>query len=156
MFTEKSVKPCKQVDKNIPKKSSKFRHIQSYHLIGQPSFGRMPKGLVMPFVDPDYQDGQTHMHHLLKGKGEMKLTMAILQNAWDSINLASSSIRPIKKNSHAGNILNEVSQWVEEGPSKWPFAFENVCAILGLDISKTREKFRNVLFSALNGKTAYS
>jgi hypothetical protein len=148
MFTGKSVKPCSRVDKKVSPRKSRFRHIQSYQLIGQPSFGRTPKGLVMPFIDPDYQDGESYMHNSLKEKGEIRLTMAILMNAWDSINLASISVGPIRKNSHAGNILNEVSQWIEEGPSKWPFAFENVCHILGLDIPTTRKKFRDVLFTA--------
>lgn len=71
---------------------------------------------------------------------ETRLVAAVLENAIDCIIKNTDARRgPRFKD------FTEACNWVLEDRPDWPFAFSNVCDVLGLDPTAVRERVRQLL-----------
>ena len=71
---------------------------------------------------------------------EMRLVAAILEDAWYC---ATRQVRA--RSRRARREFTEAYQWFCDERRDWPFAFSNVCDLLGLDAAVVRRQLRHAL-----------
>ncbi len=71
---------------------------------------------------------------------EMRLVAAVLE---DAVNCIVSNTQAHSR--HRRQEFSKACQWIWEEGSAWPFAFRNVCDVLGLNPTAVRERLLSVI-----------
>ena len=71
---------------------------------------------------------------------EMRLAAAVLE---DAVNCIVSNIEA--RSRHRRQEFSKACQWIWEERPDWPFAFRNVCDVLGLNPTAVRERLQSVI-----------
>ena len=71
---------------------------------------------------------------------EMRLVVAIMEDAWNCVTHRAGS-----RNRRARRDFMEAYQWFCDERRDWPFAFNNVCDLLGLDATVVRRRLRRLV-----------
>ena len=71
---------------------------------------------------------------------EMRLAAAVLEDAVNCI--ISNTETPSR---HRRQEFSKAYQWIWEEDSDWPFAFRNVCDVLGLNSTAVRERLHSII-----------
>jgi hypothetical protein len=69
--------------------------------------------------------------------GEQRLMLAVLGEAVHTYRTLAGAQSP-----RARRLYREAETWFAERDARWPFAFENVCAALGIDAERLRSGLR--------------
>lgn len=78
-------------------------------------------------------------------EGERRLMLAVLEDAVACFQKYADATRP-----RGRRLFQEAEEWFTEEPSGWPFSFESICAVLGIDSDYFRrnlERWRHDLLS---------
>jgi hypothetical protein len=70
---------------------------------------------------------------------EHRLMIAVLQ---DAINCVEK--HRCAKDFRGRRLFDEAQQWLLSGKAEWPYSFEHICAVFGLDSDAVRESLRLV------------
>ena len=71
---------------------------------------------------------------------EMRLAAAVLE---DAVNCIVSNTEA--RSRHRRQEFSKACRWIQEEGSDWPFAFRNLCDVLGLNPTAVRERLQSVI-----------
>jgi len=94
-------------------------------------------GVPSSLTQPDIILPSQHFGPRRKQAPEQRLMIAVLHDALDCVEkyrFASSS--------HGRRLFHEAKQWFLADEADWPYSFECICGVLGLDSNAVRQRLR--------------
>lgn len=98
---------------------------------------RQPLGVPIGMLRPNIVLPSQHFPPHLKQAPEQRLMIAVLQDAIDCVDKYR-----VATDSDGRRLFAEAAQWVLADENEWPYSFECICDVLGLDASAVRYRLR--------------
>jgi hypothetical protein len=70
-------------------------------------------------------------------EGERRLMLAVLEDAVSCFQKYAGATRP-----RGRRLFQEAEEWLLDADESWPFAFESICTVLGIDAGYFRERLK--------------